>query len=98
MIRIAEKPVFPRSLSSCKHPVLFFSSGGYYVVCSACSSVWIARDPAKDAPDPNIAQRMIGLTDKDVRVDPSADLDDISLGFDNIKRTTLPGESGPKKI
>lgn len=85
-------------MSSCKHPVLFFASGGYYVVCSVCSSAWVAKDPLKDAPDPNLASRMTGLTDKDTRVDPDANLDDLAAGIDNIKGTAVPGETGPKKI
>ena len=39
----------------CKHPVLFFSSGGFYVICSNCSQMWESKNPmgAVDrTPDP----------------------------------------------
>lgn len=26
----------------CRHPTLYFASGGYYVICSSCRMSWIA--------------------------------------------------------
>jgi len=71
---------FAVSASGCRHPVLFFGSGGYYVICSVCSYMWVAKDPISDAPDPNFASRMTGLSDKDKRFDPDVPLDDLPLG------------------
>jgi hypothetical protein len=71
---------FPVSLTGCRHPILFFGSGGYYVICSMCSFMWVARDPInkEDAPDPNFSERMTGLNNEDKRVDPNFPLDQLS--------------------
>ncbi len=53
----------------CKHPVLFFSSGGFYVICSNCSQMW--RATTVDAPvlDPDPGGK---------RVDPDFEGDTLS--------------------
>jgi len=79
MPKVEDMTGFAVSESGCRHPHLFFGSGGYYVICSVCSFVWVAKDPMKDAPDPNLASRMTGLTKNDVRLDPNANPDDLAL-------------------
>ena len=54
----------------CRHKVLFFGSGGYYLICTQCSAMWVAKDPMSDDPDRNYART--DLTSQDFRVDPKA--------------------------
>ena len=69
---------FPVSYSGCRHRILFFGSGGYYVICSECSYMWVAKDPMTDAVDPDFSTRMTGLGDGDKRIDPNLPLDVLS--------------------
>lgn len=62
----------PESSGGCGHPILFFGTRGFYVVCSKCSYVWVARDPlaTEDKPDENFRGNETGqriyLTDETI--------------------------------
>lgn len=53
----------------CRHPILFFGSGGYYVICSNCSQMWVAKTPDLDAAAADFVQDP-AIQDGDRRVDP----------------------------
>jgi hypothetical protein len=68
---------FTVSPVGCKHPILFFGSGGYYVICSQCSYMWVARDPfgSGDQPDPNFVAPGLTALDKRVEIPDSIEID-----------------------
>jgi hypothetical protein len=82
--KVEDMSGFSVSANGCRHRILFFGTGGYYVICSECSFMWVAKDPMSDAPDPDLAKRMTGLSDKDKRCDPLLPLDDVP-GFEPVK-------------
>lgn len=61
----------PKALPPCRHPRLHFEAGGYHVVCSGCGHTWnsVGHCPARFIIDP--MARAQGLTEFDVRSDPT---------------------------
>ncbi len=59
----------------CDHPVLFFGSGDYYVMCRHCSRTWVKTGMQSDDADPMFVNDTITGEER------------VELTLDNIKVT-----------
>lgn len=81
--------------SACKHKVLFFGSGGYYLICSECGTMWVAKDPFShdDRPDANFKPSSLNTDDRRVEPAMSDTIKASDEGLDNEEDRDLePGE------
>jgi len=68
----------------CKHPVLFFGSGGFLVICSVCSTQW-------NLTDKEFTELDLGEADK--RVDPNLETPEPEIPTpSNVEIAKIAGE------
>ena len=57
-------------MNECDHEELCFGSGAFYIFCSHCPAVWVAKQPGGDDTDLDYDRGGDNMSEIDIRVWP----------------------------